>query len=75
MFPAGLQSKYSGSGSNICDASKTVVYTDGPNGIHVLVSDEVLNNFKDDSLFAIECQNGRVLMKTVYKNEINWNEW
>lgn len=71
-FPEwGLQSKYSGSGSNICDASKTVVYTDGPNGIHVLVSDEVLRNFKDDSLFAIECQNGRVLMKTVYKNEIN----
>ncbi|KAJ6641346.1 Upstream-binding protein 1 [Pseudolycoriella hygida] len=66
-----LQSKYSGSGSNIYDASKTVVYIDGPSGIHVLVSDEVLNNIKDECLFSIECQNGRILMKTVYKNEIN----
>lgn len=71
FFLSGLQSKYSGSGSNIYDASKTVVYIDGPSGIHVLVSDEVLNNVKDDCLFAIECQNGRILMKTVYKNEIN----
>lgn len=47
------------------------VHIDGPAGIHVLVSDEVLNNIKDDSLFTIECQNGRILMKTVYKNEIN----
>lgn len=68
---AGLQSKYSGSGSNIYDASKVAVYIDGPAGIHVLVSNEVLNNIKDESLFAIECQSGKVLMKAVYKNEIN----
>jgi transcription factor CP2 and related proteins len=70
-FNLGLQSKYSGSGSNIYDASKATLYIDGPAGILVLVSDEVLSNIKDDSLFAIEYQNGKILMKTVYKNEIN----
>lgn len=71
VIVTGLQSKYSGSGSNIYDASKISIFIDGPAGIHVLVSDELLNNIKDDSLFAVECQHGRILMKSVYKNEIN----
>ncbi|CAD7077968.1 unnamed protein product [Hermetia illucens] len=65
----GMHSKYSGSGSNLFDASKLNIYTNGPSGILVMVTDEVLNNVKDDSLFAIEVQNGKVLMKTNYKNE------
>lgn len=64
-----MHSKYSGSGSNLFDASKLNIYTNGPSGILVMVTDEVLNNVKDDSLFAIEVQNGKVLMKTNYKNE------
>lgn len=66
-----LKSKYSGSGSNLFDSSKLNVYIFGPAGIHVFVTDDVLNNVKDDSLFALEMQNNKVLMKTVYKNEIN----
>ena len=53
------------------DASKLNVYINGPAGIHVFVTDEVLNNIKDDSLFALEIRNNKVLMKAVYKNEIN----
>lgn len=65
-----LQSKYSGSGSNLYDATKVNVYINGPAGIHVFVTDEVLGNIKDESLFALEVQNNKVLMKIVYKNEI-----
>lgn len=66
-----LQSKYSGSGSNLFDSTKLNVYINGPAGIHVYVTDEVLNNIKDDSLFSLEFQNNKVIMKIVYKNEIN----
>lgn len=66
-----LQSKYSGSGSNIHDATKLNVYINGPAGINVYVTNEVLNNIKDDSLFSLDIQNNKVLMKAVYKNEIN----
>ena len=66
-----LQSKYSGSGSNIYDATKLNIYINGPAGINVYVTNEVLNNIKDDSLFSLDIQNNKVLMKAVYKNEIN----
>lgn len=66
-----MQSKYSGSGSNIYDAAKLNVYINGPAGINVFVTNEVLNNIKDDSLFSLDIQNNKVLMKAVYKNEIN----
>lgn len=69
-FFAGLQSKYSGSASNLCDSTKFSVYINGPAGIHVFVTDEVLGNIKDESLFTLEVQNNKVLMKIVYKNEI-----
>lgn len=67
-----MQSKYSGSGSNIHEAAKVNVYINGPAGINVFVTNEVLNNIKDDSLFSLEIQNNKILMKAVYKNEINW---
>ncbi|XP_031632495.1 transcription factor CP2-like protein 1 isoform X2 [Contarinia nasturtii] len=65
-----LHSKYSGSGSNLCDSTKFSVYINGPAGIHVYVTDEVLSNIKDESLFTLEVQNNKVVMKIVYKNEI-----
>lgn len=71
MCFSGLQSKYSASGSNLYESSKLSIYINGPNGVHVLVNDEVLNNIKDESLFTLDYQNGKVLMKAVYKNEMN----
>lgn len=70
-YNSGLQSKYSASGSNLYESSKLCIYINGPNGVHVLVNDEVLNNIKDESLFTLDYQNGKVLMKAVYKNEMN----
>lgn len=69
---AALQSKYNnGTSNNVDPASLLQLHVNGPSGIHVLVTDEVLNNIKDDSLFALEFQGlGKVLMKAVYKNEI-----
>ncbi|XP_055631221.1 upstream-binding protein 1 isoform X2 [Toxorhynchites rutilus septentrionalis] len=38
----------------------------GPNGVHVLLTDEVLSNIKEESLFQLEVKsNGNVLMKAV----------
>ncbi|XP_059609343.1 transcription factor CP2 [Phlebotomus argentipes] len=65
----GLQSKFAGSGSNLYDASKFTVFIHGPNGIHVLVTDDVIGNMKDESLFTLDMQNGKILMKAVYKTE------
>lgn len=68
---SGLQSKYSGSASNLCDSTKFSVYINGPAGIHVFVTDEVLSNIKDESLFQLEIVgSNKVVMKLVYKNEI-----
>lgn len=66
-----MHSKYSGSGSNIFnDSSKNFIYLAGPSGVHVNVTDEVLNNeVKDGSLYALEVQNGKVVMKLINKNE------
>ncbi|KAH8272898.1 hypothetical protein KR018_008412 [Drosophila ironensis] len=69
----GMHSKYSGSGSNIFnDANKTCVYISGPSGILVSVTDEVLNNeIKDGSLFALEVQAGKVILKLINKQDNN----
>lgn len=70
----GMHSKYSGSGSNIFnEANKSCVYISGPSGIHVCVSDEVLNNeVKDGSLYALDVQGGKVIMKLINKQDNNW---
>ncbi|XP_055373957.1 transcription factor CP2 isoform X2 [Condylostylus longicornis] len=67
----GMISKYSGSGSNIYnDTSKLFIFTTGPSGIHVMITDEVLNNaIKDESLFTLEAQNGKILMKNIIKSD------
>lgn len=67
-----MHSKYSGSGSNIFNDvnNKTFIHISGPSGVHVAVTDEVLNNeIKDGSLYSLEVQNGKVLMKLVINNE------
>lgn len=57
------------SNSNLNDESNLKIYVFGPNNVLVLVTDEVLLNFKDESLFALEVNaNGSVLMKCVKKN-------
>lgn len=56
------------SNSNLNDDSNFKIYVYGPNNVLVLVTDEVLANFKDESLFALEVNpNGSVLMKAVGK--------
>ncbi|XP_046812092.1 upstream-binding protein 1-like [Lucilia cuprina] len=68
----GMHSKYSGSGSNIFNDvnNKSLIYVTGPAGIHVAVTDEVLNNeIRDGSLYGLEVQNGKVIMKLINKNE------
>lgn len=69
----GMHSKYSGSGSNIFnDVNKSCVYIAGPSGIHVSVSDEVLNNeIKDGSLYALDVQAGKVVLKLINKQDNN----
>lgn len=54
---------------SLSDPAKLAVYVNGPAGIQVLVTDEVLDNIKEDALFAVEFQPGGVLMKAIYKNE------
>ncbi|XP_039954100.1 putative uncharacterized protein DDB_G0282133 [Bactrocera tryoni] len=66
-----IHSKYSGSGSNIFnDSTKNFIFLAGPSGVHVNVTDEVLNNeVRDGSLYALEVQNGKVVMKLINKND------
>lgn len=65
-----LQSKYSGSGTNICETSKLKIFMNGPYGIHILLTDEVLSNVKDESLYAIDIiQDGSILMKVIPKTD------
>ncbi|BFG03996.1 hybrid signal transduction histidine kinase A [Drosophila madeirensis] len=68
-----MHSKYSGSGSNIFnDANKSCVYISGPSGILVCVTDEVLNNeIKDGSLYALDVQGGKVILKLINKQDNN----
>lgn len=67
----GGQQQSSTGGGVVVDPARLAVYVNGPAGIQVLVTDEVLNNIKDDALFAVEFQPGgaALLMKAVYKNE------
>ncbi|XP_013113639.2 uncharacterized protein LOC106091612 isoform X1 [Stomoxys calcitrans] len=68
----GMHSKYSGSGSSIFNDvnNKSLIYITGPSGIHVAITDEVLTNeIKDGSLYGLEVQNGKVIMKLMNKNE------
>lgn len=70
----GMHSKYSGSGSNIFNdvTNKSAVYMTGPSGVHVSVSDEVLNNeIKDGSLYALDVQSGKVILKLINKQDNN----
>lgn len=56
------------SNSNLNDDSNFKIYVYGPNNVLVSVTDEVLANFKDESLFALEVNpSGAVLMKSVVK--------
>lgn len=70
----GMHSKYSGSGSNIFNDvnNKSCVYILGPSGVHVSVSDEVLNNeIKDRSFYALDVQGGKVILKSINKQDNN----
>ena len=68
-FNASSPSQMNGSNSNLNDDSNFKVFVNGPNNVLVLVTDEVLGNFKDESLFALEVnQSGGVLMKAVKKS-------
>lgn len=61
-------SHLNGSNSNLNDDSNFKIYVYGPNNVLVLVTDEVLANFRDESLFALEVNSsGSVLMKSVVK--------
>lgn len=61
-------SHMNGSNPNLNDESNFKIYVYGPNNVLVLVTDEVLLNFKDESLFALEVNStGSVLMKAVAK--------
>jgi transcription factor CP2 and related proteins len=51
--------------NNNNNSNSLTMFIYGPNGIHVLVTDEVLINVKDESLFALEMHNGKLLMKAV----------
>lgn len=57
------------SNSNLNDESNFKVFVYGPNNVLVTVTDEVLNNFKDESLYALEVNNGSILMKSIKKSE------
>ncbi|XP_070501340.1 transcription factor CP2-like protein 1 isoform X2 [Chironomus tepperi] len=60
---------HNGSNSNLNDDSNFKIYINGPNNVLVLVNDEVLANIKDESLFALEVNNGSILMKSVKKSD------
>lgn len=58
-----------GSNSNLNDESNFKVFVNGPNNVLVAMTDEVLNNFKDESLYALEVNNGSILMKSIKKSD------
>lgn len=68
-FNASSPTHMNGSNASLNDDSNFKVYVYGPNNVLVLVTDEVLTNFKDESLFALEMNgSGGVLMKAVKKS-------
>lgn len=65
-------SHMNGSNPNLNDDSNFKIFTYGPNNVLVLVTDEVLANFKDESLFALDVNpNGSVLMKPAKKSGVD----
>jgi transcription factor CP2-like protein len=66
---ASSPNQMSSSNSNLNDESNFKVFIYGPNNVLVSVTDEVLNNIKDESLFALEVNNGSILMKSIKKSE------
>lgn len=46
------------------------VYIEGPCGIHVLVTDEVVQNMKDESMYTVELLPGKISDVTLYN--IQW---
>jgi hypothetical protein len=68
-FNSSSPSRMNGSNSNLNDDTNFKIYVYGPNNVMVSVTDEVLANFKDESLFALDVNsNGSVLMKSVKKS-------
>ncbi|CRK95673.1 CLUMA_CG009131, isoform A [Clunio marinus] len=68
-FNASSPSHMTGSNSSIHDDSNFKIFVYGPNNVMVLVTDEVLANFKDESLFSMEViANGSVIMKPARKS-------
>lgn len=61
--PWNLQTKYSDSNNSLVDAIKINLFLIGPANVQVLLTDEVLSNFKNDALFAVETQNGKILIR------------
>lgn len=48
---------------------KSCLFISGPSGVHVSVTDEVLNNeILDGSLFALEIHNTKIIMKSINKS-------
>ncbi|XP_050076141.1 uncharacterized protein LOC126563538 [Anopheles maculipalpis] len=53
--------------SSSCGIAKLQLLLKGPNGIQVLLTEDVLNNIKDETLFQLELKpNGNILMKAVH---------
>lgn len=56
------------SNSNLNEDSNFKVFVHGPNNVLVVATDEVISNFKDESLFALEVNPcGGILMRSVKK--------
>jgi hypothetical protein len=67
-FVASSPSHMNNSNPNLNEDSNFKMFVHGPNQVLVSVTDEVLSNFKDESLFALEVNpTGGILMKTVKK--------
>lgn len=59
----------SNSNPNLNEDSNFKVFVHGPNNVLVVATDEVIANFKDESLFALEVNpSGGILMRAVKKN-------
>lgn len=64
----------SNSNPNLNEDSNFKVFVHGPNNVLVVATDEVIANFKDESLFALEVNpSGGILMRAVKKNA--GSEW
>lgn len=67
-FVSSSPSHMNSSNSNLNEDSNFKIFVYGPNNVLVTVTDEVLANFKDESLFTLEINpHGGILMKSVKK--------